>query len=394
MAKELKELKDTSILMMGFDPNLLKKGIEVDAVARHQKYASGLKRLDIIVFTRSKIKQNDIADNCRIYNVGHGPAAIDRALWLAKKLFRRHHYDIIDMQDPHVAGWVGYQLKKAYGRKYKTKLEVHFHGDFWNNKFWVKESWKNRIYNKLQKKITKKADAIRVVNPLIKEKLVKSGISAKKIAIINTPVNEAAFVSGVVPEKIQAIHLMYGQKKILLFVGRFVKAKNLLFLIKIISQLKKQRDDFVLLMIGQGDLQDTLTTAIKANGLEKTAFIIKPQSHLRLVAYYQAAYLNLLLSTNESFGKVIVEAGMAKTPSLASKTLGASAIIEDKHNGWLVDINDQNKTLEKLNYILDHEDEAKRLGDNAYEIFLEKYGQQKAFARVNEFWYKIINDLL
>ena len=51
-------------------------------------------------------------------------------------------------------------------------------------------------------------------------------------------------------------------------------------------------------------------------------------------------------------------------------------------------------TLEKLNYILDHEDEVKEFGDNAYNIFLEKYGRKKAFDRVNDFWYKIVNDLL
>jgi glycosyltransferase involved in cell wall biosynthesis len=389
-----KELKDISILMISSDSGLLERGVGVDVVERHQKYAKSLKRLDIIVIAKSHYKTNDLADNCRVYCVGNDVTAIDKALFRGKRLFRRYHYNLIDTQDPHVTGWLGYQLYRKYKRKYKTKFEVHFHGDFWDNKFWLKESWKNKLYNRWQKKITKKANAIRVVNPLIKEKLIKAGITSKKIAIINTPVNEDAFMVGVVPEKLQAIHLMYGEKKILLFVGRFVQAKNLMFLLKIISKLKKQRDDFVLLMVGQGDLQDALTSAIKANGLERTAFLIKPQSHLRLVAYYQAAYLNVLLSTNESFGKVIVESGMAKTPSLASRTLGASAIIDDKHNGWLVDINDEVKTLEKLNYILDHEDEVKKFGDNAYKVFLEKYGRQKAFDRINDFWYKIVNDLL
>ena len=91
---------------------------------------------------------------------------------------------------------------------------------------------------------------------------------------------------------------------------------------------------------------------------------------------------------------MIVEAGMAKVPSLASRTLGASAIIDDKHTGWLVDINDEVKTLEKLNYALDHEDEVKKIGNNAYQDFMERYGQNKAYGRAKDFWYKIVNNLL
>lgn len=389
-----KELKDTSILMIGFDPNLLKKGIGVDVIERHQRYARSLKRLDIIIFARSKIKYNDISNNCRVHNVGHGIFAIDRALWFAKKLFRKYHYDIVDMQDPHVTGWIGYQLRKIYGRKYKTKLEVHFHGDFWENKHWLKESWKNRGYNKIQKKIVKKADAIRVVNHRIKEKLVKAGIAANKIAVVSTPVNEAAFVGEVVPEKIQTLHMIYSNKKILLFIGRFVAAKNLLFFLKVIKKLKEKRDDFVAVMVGEGNLQDTLTTAIEANGLQKTVFTVKPQNHLRLVAYYRAAYLFTLLSTNESFGKVIVEAGMAGTPTLASRTLGAESIIEDNHTGWLVDINDEKQTLDKLEYILEHEEEVEKFGKQAKEDYLVRFGQDKAFERVTDFWYKIVNNEL
>ncbi len=389
-----KELKDISILKISSDPNLLERGVGVDVVTRHQEYAKSLKRLDIIVIAKHHRKINDLSDNCRVYCVGNDVVAADKAIFKGQQLFHRYKYDLIDAHDPHLIGWIAYQLYRKYKRKYKTKFEIHFHGDFWNNKIWLKKSWKNKLYNRWQKKITKKANAIRVVNPLIKEKLIKAGIAAKKIAIINNPVNETDFMAGVVPEKIQAIHLMYGEKKILLFVGDFVPVKNLLFLLKIISQLKKQRDDFVLLMIGQGNQQDILTSAIKANGLEKTVFLIKPQSHLRLVAYYQSAYLAVLLSSHENFGKMIVEAGMAKVPSLASRTLGASAIIDDKHTGWLVDINDEVKTLEKLNYALDHEDEVKKIGNNAYQDFMERYGQNKAYGRAKDFWYKIVNNLL
>ncbi|MFA6308013.1 MAG: glycosyltransferase family 4 protein [Patescibacteria group bacterium] len=385
----MKELKDTSILMISMDIGLLEASGSGDVIARHQQYAKHLKKLDIIVFGKSNKTENKLAVNFQVYGVGKNIFSFFKAKSLATKLYQKNNYDLIDTQDPHWTGLLGLTLKK----KFKTKLEIHFHGDFWQNNIWLNESWKNKFYNFLQSKIVPQVDAIRVVNPRIKEKLITANIYAKKIKVINTPVNEEEFIRAVAEKDILAIKNQYN-KKIIFFAGRLVAAKNLIFLLEVVKLLYRKRNDFVLLVAGKGDEQENLVNFVNNNNLEEVVFLLGPQKHQDLVTYFKAAYIHVLLSTNESFGKTIIEAGMTGLATLASKTLGASFIIKDNSTGWLVDINDLDNTVTKLNNLLDSPDEVIQVGNRAKQDFVEHHGQTKTFQKVNDFWQEIINDQL
>lgn len=385
-----KDLSTISILMIGFDPGLLGVGQSGDVIERHRKYASQLKRLDIIIFHSSKIKENIIADNCKVYNIGHSVFSFFKAIKLAKLNHRIYRYDIFDMQDPHLTGLIGLILKK----KFHKKLEVHFHGDFWNNKFWIKESWKNLFYNFLQKIIIPQVDAIRVANKIIKQKLIASGVPANIIRVINTPVNQNMFLANNQTDSLVELNKKYQKKRILLFVGRLVLAKNLFFLLEIIKKLSESTKDFVLLIIGDGVEKDGLQNKIKELHLEEFVQLLGDKTQADIVTYYQAADLLLLLSSNESFGKVIIEAGFCNLPTLASRTTGAQSIITDNKNGYLVEINNFDETLERLNNILHDEDLRKKIGQQAQIDFLRDYNQEQSFVNVNNFWFDIINDRL
>ena len=385
-----KDLSKTSILMIGFDPGLLGIGQSGDVISRHRKYASQLKRLDIIIFNSSKIKENIIADNCKVYNVGHSIFSFFKAIKLAKRNHQLHDYAIFDMQDPHLTGLIGLILKK----KFHKKLEVHFHGDFWDNKFWLKESWKNLFYNFLQKIVVPQANAIRVANSIIQQKLVKAGFRSNIIRVINTPVNQNIFLTENNTQELIELNKKYQNKKILLFVGRLVLAKNLFFLLDIIKKLSENDKDFILLIIGDGPERDSLENKIKELHLEDFVQLIGDKTQEDIVAYYRAAYLLLLLSSNESFGKVIIEAGFCALPTLASQTTGAQSIIKDNENGYLVGINNFEETLETLSNILHDENTRQKIGQQAQTDFLRDYNQEQSFINVNNFWFDIINDKL
>ena len=380
----LKELSDISILMISLDPGLLDISNDIDVVKRHKYYANKLRRLDIIVFAKLNNNKNKLLDNCNIYGLNNNIFSIFKAYSLGKKLFKKYKYDLVDTQDPHITGLIGYLFKK----KFKSKLEVHFHGDFWNNKFWIKESFKNRIYNILQNIIIKKVDAIRVFNRRIKYKLIKSGIKEDIITTINTPVNEEIFIKDIDSSEIDK---KYNNKKILLFVGRFVEAKNLFFLLEVINKLKDKRNDFILLLIGEGKEKEKLKNFIKENNLNNFVNILNQKIHKELSLYYKAAYLLILLSTNESFGKVIIEAGFTNTPTLSSKSLGPQDIIKDNNNGWLVEINNLDQTLNKLNYLLNNEDLIIKVGKEAKNSFLLKNSQKETYKKIERLWYNIVN---
>lgn len=379
-----KVLSEASILMISLDPQFLKKDSEV--FKRHRQYAQNLKRLDVIVMAGAPQKSFISEGNLAVQGVGGGLGALKRAYDFGQLLFKKHHYHLIDTQDPHATALVGYGLAK----RFSCPLELHFHGDFWDNDYWQRESWKNKIYNLLQKFIVRRAVAIRVVSPLIKEKLVRAGLSADKIAVIHTPVNEALFGQRAQESAVRQIREKYG-KKILLFVGRLAAAKNLPFLLEAVKELRKRRDDFVLLIIGDGPEKNRLLFLIKKYRLEQTVFLLGGKEPHHLLDYYQAAYLLLLLSSNESFGKVIIEAGWQGTPTLASDTLGAQTIIRDKHTGWLLPIHHLAITVDKLDLLLTDHQAVQRAGQLAQADFSENYSQARTRQQILDFWQKIIS---
>lgn len=57
-------------------------------------------------------------------------------------------------------------------------------------------------------------------------------------------------------------------------------------------------------------------------------------------ALYRSIDLNLLISSEEGFGRTIIEAGAAGRPSVGSRIGGIPELIEDGRTGWLVDEGD------------------------------------------------------
>jgi glycosyltransferase involved in cell wall biosynthesis len=213
------------ILMISTDRALLGENISSgDAIQRHRHYAQQVVKLDIIVFSRLGYQTKELADNLFCYPTNSSSRLyyLTQTIKIAQQLFSQQPYNLIVCQDPFLTALAGYFIKL----KFKTKLLVHFHGDFWQNRCWLKESPFNYLFLFLSKFTIRQATAIRVVSPGIKKKLLKKGIAKDKIKVIPTPVNLDKFKN---PnnQTVASIKQEFVGKKIILWVGRFSPEKNL-----------------------------------------------------------------------------------------------------------------------------------------------------------------------
>ena len=225
------------VLMISTDRTLLGHQGIGDAVLRHKEYAANVDRLDILVLSKKPDKPNRISKNCQ---------AIPVYLWnmkkVAKQLGKNHNYNLVVCQDPFITAKLGVYVKRKFG----SKLIIHFHGDFLDNPYWLKEHWRNRFYKRMTKNHIKFADSIRVVSEGIKQKLIKREIAQQDIYKIPTPVNLLQFET----ERVQ----QPGDKKIILTVGRIVEAKDFPTLIKAAEQVAAQNLNFEWQIVGEGPL--------------------------------------------------------------------------------------------------------------------------------------------
>ncbi len=141
-------------------------------------------------------------------------------------------------------------------------------------------------------------------------------------------------------------------KKVLLFVGRFIPEKALTLFIETISQHLYSSDEYLLVLVGDGEELSILKDIVRDNNLEeKVLFPGKFQAE-NLYAWYTAASGFVLPSLSETFGAVVNEALIFGLSVMCSKYAGASTLI-NHDNGLVFDPLNKDETVETLTYFLE-----------------------------------------
>lgn len=373
--------------MVSLDRGLLGKGELGDVVSRHREYGNHVEKLDIIVFSRSGFSKNKISETVTAYptnSKGKFGYLFD-SYKIGKKLFKENKYQLIVTQAPFISGLVGYKLAK----RLKVKLLIHFHGDYIKNKEWLKENWYNFLLVPISKFLAKKADGIRVMSQGIKDKLIDAKVAEDKIRVISTPVSLVKFGNWN-DNKVAEIKNQHQGKKIILFIGRFEKVKDLPTLLKSLIEVKKIDSNFILLVIGKGSLHQNWQNTIKEMGLENEVVFLDQIEHEDLVNYYKACEFIVNSSTSESFGKIFVEAAACGKPSVATATTGAKEIIIDNQTGLLSPVEDSSKLTANIIKLLQNDQLTQSFGQKAKESVSKRFDGGINTQEIIKFWHEII----
>lgn len=132
-------------------------------------------------------------------------------------------------------------------------------------------------------------------------------------------------------------------KKILLFVGRLVKVKNVSFAINVINKLKK--DNLCLVIVGEGDYENELK--LQAHENPNIIFTGRLEGNA-LYAWYNIADFFILPSTLEPFGAVTNEALAAGCFCFISEKAGSNCLIKNGLNGFVFNPDDENHFINLL----------------------------------------------
>lgn len=371
------------VLMISLDKTLLGADYSGDVLERHKKYAQYIDELDIIVLSKKGFNEQRINDKLFIYPTNSLSKLfyVQNACKIAKKLFSKNKFDLVVTQEPFLTALAGWKIKK----KFKVPLLVHFHGDFWQNKYWLKEKWYNRCLLVLSKFLAPKADGIRVVSSGIKEKLLKAKIPESKIRIIPTPVDLAKFSEGD-EKRIAKIRKEHGEKKTIINVGRLDSSKDYPALFKTIALVYEKYRNLAFCQVGAGFY---LSEKIRVDeNLILTSFGKLEQKEL--INYYHAVDVYVSSSCHESFGKVLVEAMACGLPVVATATTGSKEIVVNEKNGFLVPVGDEKALAKKVLYLLNEPEIAKQMGEAGRKMVRERFNQQKTIQKIINFWRKLI----
>jgi len=306
---------------------------------------------------------------------------------VCRKICRENKIDVITTQDPFLTGLIGYLLKKRLG----LPLEMQLHGDFFDNQYWLRENRLNPYFNMLGKWLIRRADGVRVVGSGIKRKLLDYGLPDEKIWIIPAPVFLNKFTHSSMEEAgdiRRKYHLDVG--KVVLFVGTFTRAKNIANLLRAARIVVQSHANTRFLLCGDGEERSGLESLGRELGISDNLVFAGEVAYGDLPRYYQACDLFVLSSDHESFGKVLLEAGVAGKPAVATDVTGPRDIVLDEVTGFLVPPRDSRALAAKIIRLIESPALAKKMGEDARKHILSKFDPETAIQRIVDMWGKTI----
>jgi glycosyltransferase involved in cell wall biosynthesis len=131
----------------------------------------------------------------------------------------------------------------------------------------------------------------------------------------------------------------------LIFVAALTKwhsYKGLDVLLKALKSVSDTRADFVLLVVGDGDMKESYRSLCRELNLERTVLFVGDVPDDKLPEYYAASDALVLPSKDmsEGFGLTLLEANATGIPVIASNIGGIPSVVQEGYNGLLVSPND------------------------------------------------------
>lgn len=161
-------------------------------------------------------------------------------------------------------------------------------------------------------------------------------------------------------------------KKVVLFTGRLIKSKGLLYLVKAAHLIKA-----TILIVGEGPHRKDIEDEVKKRNITNVIFAGYIGDKAYLHAFYERADVYVSPTVWEGFGLTILEAMATHTPVIASNKGGIVSIIKHNVNGILVSPRNPKEIAKTVNMLLENENLSKKIGDKAYNTVTEHFTWQK-----------------
>lgn len=296
-----------------------------------------------------------------------------------KKLIKQLQPDIIHAHHPFLLGQSA--LKAARSLDIPIVYTLHTMYERYTHYIPLPQLLVKRCVQKIVKSFCASVDGIILPSRAIKELVQRSTLSTRTM-VIPSPIKEYFFNNRQKPVN------KSNTKFNLITVSRFVKEKNIPFLLDLFYKLDQSRYHFTL--VGYGSEQENLERhAYTTLGLSKenVTFVCKPEPEA-LVAQYDQADLFLFASTSDTQGLVLAESMARGTPVIALHGPGQKDSIVSGVNGFL--INTQQEMINVIERVAHSSELLAMMRKQAIET-AKNYAPETLAHKLLDFYKEIIN---
>ncbi|MFJ6207220.1 N-acetyl-alpha-D-glucosaminyl L-malate synthase BshA [Lysinibacillus sp. NPDC092081] len=230
-----------------------------------------------------------------------------------------------------------------------------------------------------------KSDIVTTVSEALKQQTYELIDTVKPINTIYNFVDEREYF----PRNSGNLKEQFGiqeDEKVIIHVSNFRKIKNLPHIIdafmKIRANMKAK-----LLLVGDGPEKHRVMDQVKGTPyMEDVLFLGKQEN---LAELYAISDLKLLLSQQESFGLVLLEAMACGVPCIGSAVGGIPEVIEHGVDGYIVELGDTDAVAEYAVNLLNDEEKLQHFREAAIRAVDEKFHSSKIVEQYEKLYEKV-----
>ena len=228
-------------------------------------------------------------------------------------------------------------------------------------------------------------DKIVAISNNVKSSLEKTGLSSEKITVIPPAIDLSSFNPKVSGEYVRASYGIGLDEPMILFVGNLTKTKGVYVLIKAMKAIMKDFPTAKLLItlhVSKDRLSEEthdVIARINSLHLQKSIMFMGITRRMPEVIAACDVFTAPFLSTAgiSDYPLPILEAMAVGKPVVATNVGGIPGIISNKNNGMLVRPNNPAHLAQAIAYLLQNEDIARRIGQNASMFVRENFSIQE-----------------
>lgn len=141
----------------------------------------------------------------------------------------------------------------------------------------------------------------------------------KKFSVLNNAIDAKKFTFNIENREKIRKELNVEDNFVIGHVGRFHAQKNHKFLLEIFNEIRKEKNNAKLLLVGSGPLENEIKAQVEELGLDKDVIFLGNRGDMNLI--YQAMDVFVFPSLFEGLGIVAIEAQASGTPIVCSDKL-------------------------------------------------------------------------
>lgn len=349
------------------------------ALGRQKDYAQYMERYVVLVpgGEHASEEPRDLGDGLFLYALpGYGYGAFFLSvLKRIRALHKEHRFDVILVDNPHIAGVLGVILKHIL----KLPLVVNTMADMPYNKWYKRERLSNRIKHLMILFMLRNLDLLRVSTKAEIERLTEKGYDMSKVFQMPFYIDADSF-----SEKFDAASTPDKKDKMALFVGRLGPQKDIDTLLKAWMHTLKRHRDAELVLVGGGPDDERLKTLARNLGVDKSVTFTGAIPYDEVAAHFKRARLFAISSLYEGTCMVLHEAAVARLPIVSTDYAGAKDYVRDGKEGYLVPVRDDKALGGRIADIFDNPEKATKMGEASHER-LELFSRERALEHWDRF---------